>query len=98
VALPIIGPLFAEWMEPTAEVLIIPFDTQFTTTCATADLVLSQAGYNSINELVALGAQAICIPGLMEARLMNPHQRIRTESQDSAYRAAFHILTLLEKV
>jgi predicted glycosyltransferase len=64
VALLITGPLFSQWgdLRLTSDVRIIPFDPAFTSTCATADLVLSQGGYNSINELVLLGTPTICIP------------------------------------
>jgi predicted glycosyltransferase len=64
IALLITGPLFAEWscLELTTDVRVIPFDPQFIHTCATADLVLAQAGYNSANELAALGTPTICIP------------------------------------
>jgi predicted glycosyltransferase len=63
-ALLITGPLFTNWGElnllPTTRV--IPFAPDFPAVCATADLVVSQAGYNSLNELAALGTPTICIP------------------------------------
>jgi predicted glycosyltransferase len=64
IGLLITGPLYANWssLELVDGLRVIPFDPDFTATCATADLVLCQAGYNSINELAALGTPAICIP------------------------------------
>lgn len=58
------GPLFTGWdsLELTAGVHVVPFDIDFTSTCATADLVVSQAGYNSVQEILALGTPTICVP------------------------------------
>jgi UDP-N-acetylglucosamine--N-acetylmuramyl-(pentapeptide) pyrophosphoryl-undecaprenol N-acetylglucosamine transferase len=58
------GPLFKEWrrLEPVEGVHIIPFDPDLTATFAAADLVISQAGYNTIAEITALSVPAICIP------------------------------------
>jgi len=58
------GPLFKEWrrLEPVEGVHIIPFDPELTATFAAADLVISQAGYNTIAEITALSVPAICIP------------------------------------
>jgi predicted glycosyltransferase len=64
VALLITGPLFTEWgrLNLTSDVRVLPFDPDFTSTCATSALVISQAGYNSINELAALNTPTICLP------------------------------------
>lgn len=60
----ITGPLFKEWSKLVVplDVCMIPFDPEFSLTCALADLVISQAGYNTINELIVLGTPTICIP------------------------------------
>ena len=133
VALLVPGPLFSGWadLELVSGVRIVPFDPEFTLTCATADLVLSQAGYNSINELARLGTPTICIPAergfddqferargmaevygnidslenasmrelveRMEEVLDRSVERVRRETPDGAYRAAFVISQLLHR-
>jgi predicted glycosyltransferase len=63
-AILVTGPLFHDWhkLMLTSNVRICPFDPDFTSNCATADLILSQAGYNSVNELATLAAPTILIP------------------------------------
>lgn len=63
-ALLVTGPLFRRWskLELASDVRVTPFDSRFSSTCAAADLVISQAGYNSINELASTGTPTICIP------------------------------------
>jgi UDP-N-acetylglucosamine--N-acetylmuramyl-(pentapeptide) pyrophosphoryl-undecaprenol N-acetylglucosamine transferase len=58
------GPLFKDWgrLEPVEGAQVIPFDPALTATLATADLAISQAGYNTIAEITALSVPAICIP------------------------------------
>jgi len=133
VALLIAGPLFTEWehLRLGPAVRVLPFDFDFTSTCATADLVLSQAGYNSMNELAALGTPTICIPAergfddqhdrarsmaeiypnlvcfdgtreedlasLIIARLIQPVTRIRSAVPDGAYRAASHVMNVVNR-
>jgi len=58
------GPLFHDWWQlRTVEgVRVMPFDPHLASTLARADLVVSQAGYNTIAELRALGVPALCVP------------------------------------
>jgi len=64
-ALLVTGPLFQEWMklEIVEGVRVSPFEPNIDSFFAMADLVISQAGYNSIGELFTIGVQTICIPG-----------------------------------
>ena len=58
------GPLFTRWsmLQSVPNLRIIPFDPRLMEYCATADLVISQAGYNSMNELASLGTPTIALP------------------------------------
>lgn len=58
------GPLFNKWEELVTipAMRVIPFCPDFMDICATASLVLAQAGYNSLNELICLGTPTITIP------------------------------------
>jgi spore coat polysaccharide biosynthesis predicted glycosyltransferase SpsG len=69
VAYLVTGPLFSDWsnLSLLPEVRIIPFDPQLATTCSKADLVVSQAGYNSVNELTAIGVPTIYVPTICTA-------------------------------
>jgi len=60
----IAGPLFHDWfkLELVEGMRVTPFEPEADSIFATADLVISQAGYNTIAELAALGTPAICIP------------------------------------
>jgi predicted glycosyltransferase len=64
VVLLIPGPLFRAWEELklTDATRVLPFDPHFLETCATADLVFAQAGYNSANELTYLGTPTVMVP------------------------------------
>ena len=66
VTLLIPGPLFRELDQLTlcASTRVLPFDSRFTETCATADIIVAQAGYNSANELAYLGTPTIFVPAL----------------------------------
>lgn len=58
------GPLFADWLklELVDGVRVVPFDPQASSLFASANLVISQAGYNSMAELASIGTQTICVP------------------------------------
>ena len=58
------GPLFQAWdkLSIPAGTYLLPFDPQLVETCATADLVIAQAGYNSAHELALLGTPTIMVP------------------------------------
>ena len=60
------GPLFKAWdaltLKAGMELRVLPFDARFSEICATADLVLAQAGYNSATELALLGTPTLLIP------------------------------------
>jgi UDP-N-acetylglucosamine:LPS N-acetylglucosamine transferase len=60
----VVGPLFREWsqLELISEVSVIPFDPNPFVTFASADLVISVAGYNTVTELHYLGMRTILLP------------------------------------
>jgi UDP-N-acetylglucosamine--N-acetylmuramyl-(pentapeptide) pyrophosphoryl-undecaprenol N-acetylglucosamine transferase len=58
------GPLFKEWwdLRLAEHVRVIPFEPAMACAFARAGLVVCQAGYNTVAELVALGVPAIAVP------------------------------------
>jgi predicted glycosyltransferase len=60
----IAGPLFRDWdlLRPVDGVALIPFEPDSTATFAESDLVISQAGYNTVAELEQLGTKTILVP------------------------------------
>ena len=91
-ALLIPGPLFTSWSELIipANVRVLPYDPKFAETCATADVVISQAGYNSANELVLLGTPTVMIPAqrgfddqferAAQMAVLSPHMHVVTDA------------------
>lgn len=61
----ITGPLFADWarLELVKDVIVIPFDAALMNTLDSADLVICQAGYNTMVELECVTARAMILPG-----------------------------------
>jgi predicted glycosyltransferase len=60
----ITGPLFTDWLqlEIVPGIVIVPFDSALMATFDSADLVVCQAGYNTIAELEQITSRAIVIP------------------------------------
>ena len=60
----VVGPLFREWpqLEPVNGIPVIPFDSDPFATFASADLVISVAGYNTVTELQYVGTRTILLP------------------------------------
>jgi predicted glycosyltransferase len=60
----IAGPLFRDWpsLQPVDDIALIPFEPDTTSRFAEADLVICQAGYNSIAELEQVGTKAVLVP------------------------------------
>lgn len=60
----IAGPLFRDWglLEPMEGIALIPFEPDTASRFAEADLVICQAGYNTIAELEQLGTKAVLVP------------------------------------
>jgi predicted glycosyltransferase len=60
----ITGPLFTAWprLNIVSGIVIVPFDPALVTTFDSADLVICQAGYNTIAELEQITARAIVMP------------------------------------
>jgi len=58
------GPLFHEWnrLLLSARIHVSPFEPELDSLFSQAALVISQAGYNSMVELSALGVPTICMP------------------------------------
>jgi predicted glycosyltransferase len=61
----ITGPLFTDWprLEIVPGIVVVPFDAAIVNTMDAADLVICQAGYNTIAELEQISARAIVVPG-----------------------------------
>ncbi len=64
----ITGPLFKDWMalELVDGARMMPFDSHLASTVSAADLVICQAGYNTLAEVAQLSTPVICIPGSRE--------------------------------
>jgi predicted glycosyltransferase len=60
----IAGPLFQGWtrLKLIDGLRVIPFEPNLPSLLATADLVICQAGYNTLAEVTALGLTTICMP------------------------------------
>ena len=60
----IAGPLFRDWplLEPRDGIAMVPFEPYMTSRLAKADLVICQAGYNTIAELEQLTTKAVLVP------------------------------------
>jgi len=60
----IAGPLFQDWLllQPVDGLALIPFEPDTNSRLAEADLVVSQAGYNTVAELEQLGTKTILVP------------------------------------
>ncbi|SRR6266508_5030865 len=58
------GPLFKQWWDLRIPdgIRIIPFEPNFREMAAKADLVICQAGYNTISEMQLLGTPCISVP------------------------------------
>ena len=63
------GPMFKEWhqLQPVAGVTIVPFDAELGSTIEQADVVICQAGYNTMMELSLSSTPVICIPAMRVA-------------------------------
>jgi predicted glycosyltransferase len=64
----ITGPLFSDWLrlKVAPDLAVVPFDPELTATLAAADLVICQAGYNTIAELKRIATRVLVVP--MERR------------------------------
>ncbi len=60
----IAGPLFRDWLrlQPVDGITLIPFEPDSNARFAEADLVISQAGYNTVAELEQLGTKTLLVP------------------------------------
>jgi predicted glycosyltransferase len=60
----IAGPLFRDWplLQPVDGIALIPFEPDTTSKFAEADLVICQAGYNTVAELEQLGTKTLLVP------------------------------------
>ena len=74
----VVGPLFVEWpgLLTVDGIRIVPFDPELPSALAGADLVVCQAGYNTIGEVIASGVAAVCVP----APRMADDQHLRARS------------------
>jgi UDP-N-acetylglucosamine--N-acetylmuramyl-(pentapeptide) pyrophosphoryl-undecaprenol N-acetylglucosamine transferase len=76
-ALLVTGPLFKDWrrLRPASGVQVVPFEPDLAGVFAAADVVICQAGYNTVAEVASLGVAAICVPA--ERVLDDQHERAR---------------------
>jgi predicted glycosyltransferase len=60
----ILGPLFRDWLrlQPMGGITIVPFEPDIFRLFASAELVICQAGYNTVAELEQLGNKTILVP------------------------------------
>lgn len=60
----IAGPLFQDWrrLQPTNGTVVIPFEPDLPSRFAYADLVICQAGYNTVAELEIIGTKTLLVP------------------------------------
>jgi predicted glycosyltransferase len=60
----IAGPLFRDWLllQPVDGLTLIPFEPDTNSKFAEADLVICQAGYNTVAELEQLGTKTVLVP------------------------------------
>jgi UDP-N-acetylglucosamine--N-acetylmuramyl-(pentapeptide) pyrophosphoryl-undecaprenol N-acetylglucosamine transferase len=60
----ITGPLFTDWLrlDLVSAMRVVPFAPDITSYFSSADVIICQAGYNTLHELVDLGVQTICVP------------------------------------
>jgi UDP:flavonoid glycosyltransferase YjiC (YdhE family) len=83
------GPMFKEWerLKPVAGVTILPFDADLGMKMQQADVVICQAGYNTMQELSLLSAPVISIPAMRVAD--NQFERANQFAQRRANFAVF---------
>jgi predicted glycosyltransferase len=83
----ITGPLFRDWrlLEPSDGITVVPFESDMTSLFDSADLVICQAGYNTVAELAQLQTKTVLVPAEREwddqfargERTMREHQNFR---------------------
>jgi predicted glycosyltransferase len=63
-AILVAGPLFHDWLEldPAEGVRVVPYDPDPVDLFESAELVICQAGYNTIAELEQIGTRTLCVP------------------------------------
>jgi predicted glycosyltransferase len=64
----ITGPLFRDWrlLEPSDGIRVVPFEPDMTALFDDADLVICQAGYNTVAELAQLQTKTVLVPAERE--------------------------------
>lgn len=92
-ALLVAGPLFKDWrqLRPVSGVQVVPFEADLARVFSAADVVICQAGYNTVAEVASLGVDAICLPA--ERVLDDQHERAR---ETSAQHERFQMLEELD--
>lgn len=94
ICLLVTGPLFNDWWKLNLinGVRVIPFDPNLISIMANADLVICQAGYNTIAEVTQLGVPTICVPA--DRGMDDQYERAK---QSAASNSNFHICRASEK-
>lgn len=84
------GPLFTDWwrLRMVDGIRVLPFDPQLSETFARANLVICQAGYNTIAEITSLAVPALCVPA--ERVLDDQFERARSAAEASATFRTYH--------
>jgi predicted glycosyltransferase len=79
----IAGPLFMDWrrLELCGDVCVVPYDPDMASTFAAADLVICQAGYNTVAELEQTGTRVILSPA--ERKWDDQFTRARRTEQEN---------------
>lgn len=94
-ALAVIGPLFRDWslLQPMTGIRIIPFDPDLFSTFASADLVISVAGYNTVTELQYIGTRTILVPAerLWDDQFARAEYTMQKYSNFSVFRGSSHV-------
>ncbi len=87
------GPLFRDWLKlKTVDgVRVIPFVPDLPSMLASSDLVICQAGYNTIAEISLLGVPTICVPAERDF-----DDQFERAEQMTASSSIFHVCRALE--
>ncbi len=101
----IAGPLFSDWslLHPVDGVTIVPFEPDIASRFSEADLVICQAGYNTVAELEQIGTRTLLVPAERQwddqfaraERVTREHENFRIFRAGSAGELATVALELL---
>jgi predicted glycosyltransferase len=91
----IVGPLFSDWLQLQQEngITVVPFEPDTLGAFAAADLVIAQAGYNTVAELEQVGTKGILVPAerQWDDQFLRVDRAVQTCPQFRAFRSSSHI-------